>query len=242
MKIPFVFKKCTKCGRWLVANTVNFYKQKNGKYGFNGQCKKCKRDYDKEHNKNYYKENKEKIAEAHKKHYEENKEKIAERKKNYYEEHKEQAKERNKKYYEEHKEKLVEKKKIYRKTPQGQVAHFNSHCKRRKREEQQGEGFTGQQWLEMMKFFDFKCAYSGITLNTNTRSIDHIVPLTKGGAHEIWNLVPMDRSLNSSKRDKDIKEWYPQQDFYSEDRLNKINEWREYAYNKWSKEVNTKTI
>lgn len=33
MKIPFVFKKCSKCGRWLVASTNNFYKKKRGKYG-----------------------------------------------------------------------------------------------------------------------------------------------------------------------------------------------------------------
>ena len=88
----------------------------------------------------------------------------------------------------------------------------------------------------MMQFFDFKCAYSGILVNTKkNRSIDHIVPLVKGGEHEVWNCVPMDRSLNSSKQDKDLEEWYPQQDFYNEDRLNKINEWREYAYNKWGK-------
>lgn len=64
----------------------------------------------------------------------------------------------------------------------------------------------------------------------------------KGGAHEIWNCVPMYGAYNFSKRDKDLEEWYPQQDFYSEDRLNKINEWREYAYNKWSNDEIQKTI
>lgn len=58
--------------------------------------------------------------------------------------------------------------------------------------------------------------------------------LAKDGAHEIWNLVPMYGSYNYSKRDKDMNEWYLQQDFYSEDRLNKINEWQEYAYNKYA--------
>ena len=28
MNIPYVFKKCTKCGRWLVISTVNFNKDK----------------------------------------------------------------------------------------------------------------------------------------------------------------------------------------------------------------------
>lgn len=126
--------------------------------------------------------------------------------------------------------------KDYFKTPQGQVVIFNYNNKRRKREEQQGNGVTKEQWLEMMKFFGFKCAYSGITLNTDTRSIDHIIPLAKDGAHEIWNCVPMYKNLNKSKKDKDLEEWYLEQDFYNEDRVNKINEWKEYAYNKWSKD------
>lgn len=212
---PDGYKKCSKCGRILEANTDNFYKSKSGKYGVNGTCRECRRIY----NRKYDKGRKEQRRENQRKHRE------------YY-----------KKYHEEHKEYYVEYHKKYNKTPQGQVVIFNGHNKRRQRTEQQGDGVTKEQWLEMMKFFGFKCAYSGITLNVDTRSIDHIVPLAKGGAHEVWNCVPMDRSLNSSKCDKDIKEWYPQQDFYNQDKLNKINEWCKYAYNKWGKEVNTKAI
>ena len=183
---------------------------------------------------NYNKDNKEKIAKHRKEYYQQNKEKFAQ----YNAEHKEQRRQNRK----EHKEYYVEYFKNYSKTPQGQVVMFNIQGRRRQREEQQGNGITKDQWLEMMKFFDFKCAYSGITLNTNNRSIDHIVPLAKGGAHEVWNCVPMNKSLNKSKKDKDIEEWYPQQDFYDEDRVDKINEWHKYAYNKWGNKVNTKTI
>ena len=209
MNTPFVFKKCAKCGRWLVANTINFHKQKGGKYGLKANCKECRNTHSREH----YEEH----IEYYKKYYEENKEKIA-------------------KYYEENKEKIAKREKEYHNSPKGQVILFNAHNKRRQRIEQQGNGITKDQWLDMMKYFEFKCAYSGVILNTDTRSVDHIMPLTKDGAHEIWNCVPMDKSLNKSKNDKNIKEWYPQQDFYDEDRLNKINEWREYAYNKWGKQ------
>ena len=34
-------RKCTCCGRWLVASTVNFYKEKTGKYGLRAECKEC---------------------------------------------------------------------------------------------------------------------------------------------------------------------------------------------------------
>lgn len=280
MNTPYVFKKCSKCGRWLVANTFNFSKSKTGKYGLDSWCKECKSAY----NKKYHKENKEKIAEYYKKYNKENKGKLAEYYKKYRKEHKEEKREYDKKYYkenkgkldeyykkyieenkekrknymkkyneenkeyhkkynEENKEYLAEYRRKYNKTPQGQANILNAAHKRRQIEEQQGKGINGDQWLEMMKFFGFKCAYSGIPLKKGVnRTTDHIVPLAKGGAHEIWNCVPMDGSLNSSKNNKDIKEWYPQQDFYDEDRVDKINEWREYAYNKWGNKVNTKAI
>lgn len=142
-------------------------------------------------------------------------------------------------YYEEHKQEKQQYHKQYDKqyyqTPQGQIVHFNAYAKRHKREETQGNGITKDQWLEMMNFFEWKCAYSGVLVNTeNNRSIDHIIPLAKGGEHEVWNCVPMDKNLNRSKRDKDIMEWYTAQDFYSKERLDKILAWKQYAYNKWS--------
>lgn len=218
MNTPYVFKKCSKCGRWLVASTFNFHKDKKGKYGLAARCKECKSNY-------------------HKKYSKENKEKIAQQKNEYYKENKEHFAEYNKKRYKENKEKITEYIKKYRNTPQGQANRLNTNNKRRQKEEQQGKGITGQQWLEMMQYFDWKCAYSGKSISVKAdRSIDHILSLAKGGANEIWNLVPMYKSYNSSKNDTDIKEWYPQQDFYSEDRLNKIKEWCNYAYNKWGRD------
>lgn len=41
MNIPYVMRKCSVCGRWLVASTVNFHKQKTGKYGLTSKCKEC---------------------------------------------------------------------------------------------------------------------------------------------------------------------------------------------------------
>ncbi len=281
MKIPFVFKKCGKCGRWLVASTVNFYKEERGKYGLRGECKDCRNAYRRKLREDNNKLHKKECPDGYKKctkcgrvllansdnfgknkggkyglqsqckdcynannrdYYKENIKKERARSKKYNEAHREEIREQQRKYDAEHREEKRKRYKEYYKTPQGQIVAFNGRIKRRQKEEQQGDGVTKEQWLEMMKYFEFKCAYSGITLNTNNRSIDHIVPLAKGGAHEIWNCVPMDRGLNCGKRDKDLEEWYPQQDFYNEDRLNKIKEWHKYAYNKWGNKVNTKTI
>ena len=45
MNIPYVFKKCTKCGEIKLATSDNFNKEKEGKYGLKSQCKICIKKY-----------------------------------------------------------------------------------------------------------------------------------------------------------------------------------------------------
>lgn len=151
--------------------------------------------------------------------------------KNNYQENREERLEKQITYGVLHKEERKKYNKKYRKDNPDKV--FNNYNKRRLRENNQGEGITKEQWYEMMEFFNWECAYSGIQLNKDNRSIDHIIPLKKNGKHEIWNLVPMYINYNSQKSTKDMFKWYLQQSFFSEDRLNRIYEWVNYAYNKW---------
>ena len=227
MKCPYCIKICKKCKKLLVANKMNFNKCKTGKFGLRPECKECQSSYHEkwrqehvEHRKEYlekwYEEHKEEKSEYDKKYRKENKEKIKETKKKYYKNNKEEVKEKVKQYREENPDKI-----------------FNQNNKRRLLEETQGDGISKDQWYEMMEFFDWKCAYSGMRLNKENRSIDHIIPLKNGGEHEIWNCVPMYMPYNSSKSTSEISDWYEQQEFYSEERLNKIYEWIEYAKNKW---------
>lgn len=51
MNCTYVFKKCSKCGEWLVANTKYFEKAKTGKYGLRADCKKCRKELKKVYNK-----------------------------------------------------------------------------------------------------------------------------------------------------------------------------------------------
>lgn len=48
------------------------------------------------------------------------------------------------------------------------------------------------------------CAYCG---STGKSTIDHIVPLARGGKHEADNLTSACYSCNSSKKDKLLEEW-----------------------------------
>lgn len=238
MNCPYAIKVCTKCKRILVANTMNYSKKKGGKWNLRAECKVCEFSY----KKNYRSDNKAKFSEKDKKYYEKNKEKIKIREKERYENNKERILERNKKYYKDNKETIKEwrrgyYKQYYKNNPH---LHFNSNAKRRNREENQGNGITKEQWLEMMNFFDWKCAYSGEyiggSINKN-RTVDHIISLAKEGLNEIWNLAPMTRGLNSSKNDKDMVSWYKQQEFFDIDRLMKIYEWQEYAFEKWGMSI-----
>ena len=207
-------KVCSKCGREIPVEQCG--KDKRNKDGLKSVCRECENIITKQ----YYQEHKEERQQYRQQYDEEHKEKILQQHKQYGQEHKEEIKQRQQQYYQ---------------TPQGQIVRFNNNNKRRKREEEQGAGINKEQWLEMMQFFDWKCAYSGVLVNTkNNRSIDHIIPIVKGGEHEVWNCVPMDKNLNRSKKDKDMMEWYTAQDFYSKEKLDKILAWQQYAYNKWS--------
>ena len=250
-----LFKKCTKCGE--IKHISRFYKMKNGKHGVRPDCKEChnkmKKKYTdshkeekREYNKKYYEEHKEELKnntrewremnpEYDKKYYEEHKEEKKEYGKKYHKEHKEEKSIRFKKWYEEHKEERNE----YCRNWQKNNPHvgFNSHGRRRSRLENQGNGITKEQWFECYEFFNWECAYSGVQLTKENRNLDHIVPLGNGGEHEIWNCVPMYANYNFQKNNKNMLEWYLQQEFFNIERLTKIYEWRIYAYWKWKDEI-----
>lgn len=57
---------------------------------------------------------------------------------------------------------------------------------------------------EIEKLLSMPCFYCGQTKN---QSLDHVIPVSRGGTHSIGNLVTACRSCNSSKRDRTIMEW-----------------------------------
>ena len=217
------FKVCNTCKNIL--HISKFNKNKKCKYGVETRCKECYRLY--------YNENKDRIIDKSKKYYEDNKEEVLEYHKEYYRNNKEIIYKKTRQYAIDNKEKSNEYKRKYKKNNPDKV--FNDSTKRRDKIENQGNGITKEQWLEMMKFFNFRCAYSDeyIGGNSDKRTIDHIVALDNGGEHEIWNLVPMYQPYNSGKKNNNMLDWYLQQEYFDIDRLTKIYEWRIYAYWKW---------
>lgn len=87
--------------------------------------------------------------------------------------------------------------------------------------------YTHQQWKETVIFFGGECAYCGCTLRKGERlTRDHLVPVSAGGQTTQANIVPACSRCNSSKQDEEWREWFMKQEFFSQERMNRIFKWR----------------
>ena len=84
-----------------------------------------------------------------------------------------------------------------------------------------------QEWKEAVIFFKGACAYCGGTPRKNQRlTRDHLEPISIGGLTTQANIIPACSSCNSSKGAEEWRTWFMKQPFFSQDRMNKIFEWR----------------
>lgn len=60
---------------------------------------------------------------------------------------------------------------------------------------------TEEQWLRVLNHFNYRCAYCDKDIR-DFYTIDHVIPLSKGGTHTIDNVVCACLSCNSAKKDK----------------------------------------
>lgn len=239
-------KICGKCKE--VLSVECFTKNKNYTDGLSTRCKKCTSigfkkyyeehtEYMREKTRKYVANNPEKIKEYYDTHKEErrvydskykknNAEKINQQRKNkgydklYYQKHREKLMKKQKAYYEAHKEQRRQ----WLRSEAGRASERASRHKRRALILKNGGIFTKEEVFEALAFFDYKCAYTGEPLE-DSYNLDHIVALTKGGTNYIWNIVPCNKSPNSSKNNSEMEEWYRKQPYFLEERLQKIYEW-----------------
>ena len=95
-------KTCTNCKK--TKNLDEFNNKKNGKFGKEAVCSDCRKEYQREYRKN----NKEKIKKGQKRYEEKNKIKISEKKKKYRQKNKEKMLERGRNYRENNRDKTRE--------------------------------------------------------------------------------------------------------------------------------------
>lgn len=87
----------------------------------------------------------------------------------------------------------------------------NEHSKRvrAKRKGVTVRDFTAQEWREVQEAYNHHCAYCGQVFDNLT--MDHVIPLSKGGWHTKNNIVPACKSCNSRKGIKELPILYVKQ-------------------------------
>lgn len=104
-----------------------------------------------------------------------------------------------KKYYENNKEAHRKRQREWlRKNPEYVRTKRN---KREARINNNPNTLTPAEWKEILELYEGKCIYCG---SSKRITMDHIIPISKGGGTTKDNVVPACISCNSSKGNKDI--------------------------------------
>ena len=169
----------------------------------------------KKYMRNYYQKNKNKMLRGCKRYYKEHIEYLRKYTrqwrenhpgytKKYYKDNKKYFKKyHDKDYYQKNKEKVLKWNNQWRKTEKGKSYKQRNDTKRRTKFKEIFNTLTSQEWLDILKEYDYKCAYCGCEFNEDILSTrDHIIPISKGGHNIKENIVPACQSCNSKKHDK----------------------------------------
>lgn len=159
-----------------------------------------------ERQKKYYANNKEKISGRQKVYYANNKEKISENRQKHLTKNKQEIKEYHKNYHTVNRDKILEYKKVYFKTDKGKITAAKSRHNRRSRESKTLNTLTAQQVNIILFLQNYKCIYPDCNeyFDIVKPTIDHIVPVSKGGSLIKENIQYLCQKHNSEKYNKII--------------------------------------
>lgn len=87
--------------------------------------------------------------------------------------------------------------------------------------------YSHEDWKQTVIFFKGECAYCGKTMKRGERlTRDHLVAVKEGGLTTQENIVPACSSCNSAKGAREWRDWFMAQPFFSQERMNRIYQWR----------------
>ncbi len=206
-------KVCSKCGEEKLLTTENYYKCKNNKDGFYGECKNCSyergkeyrkkniekvREYQRQWARKKYWQDPERAREAGRAWYWKNHEKAKKALMKYHWKNKEKKYAYRKEYYQKNKAKELEDKKLY----------FSKYPERRRQAEAKRKALKLKNavgdvsYSYIMERDKMTCHICGKKVNKDELNFDHVIPLSKGGLHSNENIKVSHAFCNMNKGDK----------------------------------------
>jgi 5-methylcytosine-specific restriction endonuclease McrA len=121
--------------------------------------------------------------------------------------HPETANANAKRRYEQNRERRIEQAREWNrrnKAKRSVIMAFQNAKRRSRKQANGGRGFTKAHWRELVSRSGGLCAFCR---ESPASSIDHFVPLSRGGADDFANIVPACRLCNSKKRHNEPTAW-----------------------------------
>ena len=146
-----------------------------------------------------------------------NREKIRAKNRDHYQQNHTKERERSQFYRQKNADKIRDRLRNYYQTPSGKDCSYRAKQKRRAIKNQCHS--LPYKREDILNLFNSECAYCG---SKDKLTLDHFIPLTKGGSDVQGNLLPACLSCNCSKRNLDAIEWYKKQSFFTQKRLKQI--------------------
>lgn len=195
-KYPEGLKKCSKCGQFKYLS--DFRKDRRLPDGLRTDCKTCE-------------------STRKKQEYDANTDTHRMRKRQFYQDHKQQRHSYNHKYYDDNTQALCDYQRRYRGTnaeklkAQRKIRYadnpdiFKARANiRRVRLDQLSEHYTAEQWQALCTFYEFACLHCGRRQPDIVLSVDHVIPIARGGSNSIRNIQPLCLECNKKKHTKTI--------------------------------------
>lgn len=165
-------KKCSICGE--IKPTTEFSGDIGTKSGYRSMCKCCEYPRHRE----YWKNTKKDRNAQQKRHYNENIETMRDISRKFYHSY-------------------------YKFTDKFKVTSSKAKHNRRLREANVECTLTSKQWSTILKSYNNRCAICGVKFTDVIKpTVDHIIPVSKGGGLTFENVQPLCRSCNSSKNNR----------------------------------------